>query len=285
MSDMRKLINLVESVQRVDEAAPGLSEIGVPTELISYLMTEFSLKHTVQPVKVDKAPKASEIKGNGLLRRTRSGEWYTLIGITSGRSPAWYTIAPGEKRVRHDNLKAALKNFGSGPSEYWLVGPITDFRSRTKDSPDEFDTLAGGSEDILSYMNRTFLPKLKEQMGTVLDRIFSNLRRIPPDVDSLGRIMTSNIPRSARESLVKDANFLENLMNRGFTRETVEEFLRSQGRLSHGFGSYYDNQEAFKEELKKPLARQKLAKILTWHIRHVDQGLEEVLQNIAQSDR
>lgn len=281
MKDMRKLMSLIETFERLDEAAPMLKQIGVPDDIINKVMTTFTISHAAEPVKLEKAPTAKGIEGNLLLRRVLStGEWFALgkVYAPDMRGSIRWTAVSGdiEEYKRTDSFADIRKHFGKGASEYWFIPNVEMMRAEPEE-PESVDALAGGTENIYRHMNSVFLPKIRERAEGILDRIFTSLRKVPHDVTTDGEVSIYRTDTLARDELLKQAKAIENLLARGFDKQTVEDYLQASKKLHYGFGSHYHNQDEFKELISQPLGRQKFAKHFLTDLKMIEKKVETVL--------
>jgi hypothetical protein len=174
------------------------------------------------------------------------------------------TMSGGKfQRNNVDNTKDAVKGMKKSGKFYkidrdWFGGisrrekPSTD-PADVKDRTTS-DALAGSNEEIYSYMNDTFMPRMKQQMEAMVDDIYANLRRLGTEERYLGA-------KTEQQQALDMAKAIENIANSGFSRSTMALFLRSMDKEHHGFGSIPNNERELRDILKnEPNARAKWAK-------------------------
>lgn len=278
-NDMRKLMNLMESAERLDEAAPGLSEIGVPKEMIQKLMSRANLEHDVQPEKMDTRPTVAYARRRVILRKTRQGEWYALYPLTHySLGGGFAVIGPDGKIHRGDKFAEVRPHFGKGASEYWSLNTALGGATRRKnrhEEPSSKDPLKGEGY-IHTYMNRVFLPGLQRKAGKTLDRIFANMRKLHRGTGHR-HMFTTSYKDSEREDALHLAAMLEDMMEKGFNQEMTDDFLRAAGAYSSGWGSIPSNQKSFAELIQEPLGRHKFAQTMLKKIREIDRRFEKLM--------
>lgn len=151
------------------------------------------------------------------------------------------------------------------------------------------DPLAGQTpmSGWATYMNKTFMPKLKPKLDSLVDEIYANLRKLPKDLDrynrkaGLGWMQNS----SQREDAVKLASAIETIAEKGFSDKTIEDYLQSVGKRSGGFGSYYTNKKNFKQAMAEPMGRQKFAKFLLDSAKDLHNEVMDMVRNASDAGK
>lgn len=273
----------LESVEQpITEATPGLDSIGAPRELSRKIMKTLSMDSSSTPKPVDKLPAVSALDNTMIVRQTGKG-WHAIARV-KGRGDYKYYVSFRQKNgsdevevKEADSIKTVQAIFGKGRSKYWSIKSTTGWVTNRRAKPDsDVDSVAdregvgridGGN--VWAYANQVFLPKIKDKLNAKADEIYSQIRSIPRGKDEYGGEMRSWPARkTAREAALSYAEALEDLAEKGFTKETRAQFLRNADRYSTG-GRYWDtlqNEKAFSELISAPNGRAKFAKAL------LDQG-------------
>ena len=285
MNDMRKLMNLMESMERLDEAAPGLSAIGLPKDMIQKLMSRANLEHDVEPEKMDTRPTVAYARRRVILRKTRQGEWYALYPLSIFDKGGFAVIDPDGKVHQGDQFSEVRPHFGKGASEYWSLDLArwggAKRRKNRHEEPSSEDPLEGEGY-ITSYMNRVFLPGLRKKAGDTLDRIFANMRKLHRG-RAVAHVFRTEYRDSEREAALQLAASLEEMMEKGFNQRMTDEFLSAAGAYSRGFGSIPANEKSFANLIREPLGRHKFAQVMLKKIRDIDQRFEKLMKDSEQA--
>jgi hypothetical protein len=293
---------VAESAQ-LNEATPGLDSIGAPRELSRKIMKTLSMDSAATPKPVDKLPAVSALDNTMIVRQTNEG-WHAIARV-KGRGDYKYYVSFRQKNGSEevevkeaDSIKSVQAIFGKGRSKYWAIKSTTGWVTNRRAKPDsDVDSVAdrqgvgridGGN--VWEYANRVFLPKIKDKLNAKADEIYSQIRSIPRGKDEYGSEMRSWPARkTAREAALSYAEALEDLAEKGFTRETRAHFLRNSDRYSTG-GRYWDtlqNEKAFSELISAPNGRAKFAKALldqgNYYIKQF-QSLKSKFESVDESE-
>ena len=273
----------------VNEATTGLDSIGMPSELSIKLLQDFDFSHDKTPIKLDSAPSTNAAKQGYLIIRKAGNNWYTVTNI----GKQWHLYAYVDGKIKEDfgyKFSEVKPNFGSGRSEWWRI-PVG--MRRDEKPANDVDSVRqrknatgkmGAGEGILTYANRVFLPGLKEKIGPMIDEIYSSIRSLPRDKSQYGRNIGYH-DKSARQAALKYADTMEEILENGFTRDTIKTFLDSMGRLSQGWGSIPANEKALKYTLEEPNARAKFAKTLIDIAKKQYDRFQEMKSRVEQSQQ
>ena len=257
----------------------NFTDAGIPRDFAEKLVSKYHVKHNAPLTPIDSKPRKADVEGGDMVISVwPSGEVIAAM-INSGSRREYkylrlrYTTDGEFKSVYTDSIAEATSGMTKRRPMFMLRHQGISWRN-DKPTPDEIerrrtrgDTLAGSVDDIFSYMNKTFMPRLKPKMEQMVDEIFSNLRRLPKDVDRY-RHKLSSYSRNQREEALRAASAIEDIMEKGFTSNTLYAFPELQGVKgimsdSH-WGTAWEKTMDTLEDLSKtdPLARAKWAKTL-----------------------
>jgi hypothetical protein len=155
-------------------------------------------------------------------------------------------------------LSAAKKGMSKKGKFYKLNGSAWDlYRGKKPDSArDTRGDAMTGDGNIYGYMNDTFMSKMRPMMEKMVDDIYANLRKLDNSNKSFAT-------PSDQERALDAAKNIEAIAERGFNRETMENFLRHLGRYSNMGASIPRNEAELRKVLKDtPNARAKWAKTI-----------------------
>lgn len=286
MNEMRKLMNLVESVQRVDEAAPALSDLGMPREMIRAVMSKFSLRHDrIDPQPIPQRPTAALMRNGLVLRKTRGGEWYA-IGNPGGRRGIWYVITPSGEVKSGNSFSEVRPYFGSGASEYWHIRDYVDTRTppewrERERTGDPLQNDFASEDQLYDYLNRAFLPGIRRRAESVIQSILGNISEVNRKLEVTYQYrdytdQERERTTSALERSVDLVRSIDRLLDEGFNKKTLAEFLRS----ARGHSRYWDiyNVDSILNHMSDRLGRQELGKAILSQLNDIKAEFEEILQ-------
>lgn len=269
---------MVGEESQLNEDMSSWTEAGLDPDIAKYVLRKYQFNHDPDWDEVKK-PKASEIHEGNLFMlpnavvfkhpesRSANAYYVRIEKDQDGKIQEDWTskISEAFKGLRGSWKRIAKSNW----MDAWFRRTKGGMTGAETDAALDQDTLAGSSAGIYSYMNQTFMPRLKPKLEQYVDEIFAGLRKLPKDRDKYNKKFSPRNnsfyqkPSSMREVAISYANVLEQLIEDGFTRRTMEDFLRSYGTLHSGFGSIPDNEQELARLLKtEKMARQKLAKLI-----------------------
>jgi hypothetical protein len=289
---------------------------GIPTDFAEKLVREFRVKHNAKLKPVDGKPLSTDVyAGDMLINVLPSGEVIAFLAGHKSRREYRFTgiryTHDGEFRYTYtDSIAEATSGMTKrGPMYMLNHGGVFHSRHREeKPTPAKLerhrtatDQLSGGMCDILNYMNKTYLPHLKPQLEQMVDEIFSNLRKLSKDLDSRGHRLHS-YSRDQRAEALAAAGRIEDIIEKGFTTESQQDFLRQQGveTVSPRYAGYlyageWERTIHSLEELQQqdPLTRARWAKTLLENAREhwqtvmdmVDADIYRALSGDTESDK
>jgi len=259
-----------KKTESISESVQNFTGAGIPDEFAKKFLKTYNVNHDTEIESVSK-PKASDFEDGdfvinvlpngdvvaaGAYKRRAGTHWYRMV-MKDGESPN--NEYPNNSREAIKGMSTKGKFFKVG-AHGWSAGhpgkgrgdkPTADEIRQRKDSE---DALAGGADVIYGYMNKTFMPKMRAKMEKMVDDIYANLRKL----DNSKRSYASP---SDQERALDAAKNIEDIAERGFNRETMENFLRHLGRYSNMWGSIPRNEAELRKVLKDtPNARAKWAK-------------------------
>jgi hypothetical protein len=251
---------------------------GVDEDLAKYVLKNYSYNHDAKWEDV-KRPKASEVNngslytnGNAIIYKTQRRNQYVRIEKNQEGKVTEKTS---------DNISTAFKGL-TGP---WKKLHKSDWGGGRRETeggrgvgPE--DTLGGNEPETgwLDYMNKNLWPRIKPKLDNMVDEIFAGLRKLPKDKDEYGNYTPARghfggyRKDSMRERAVILANAVEDIADRGFTKDNMQEFIRSAGKAGYmGF----DIERNFNEMMKTQKGRAQFARYVLDSAKHC---LERVRQ-------
>lgn len=269
---------LVGEDSQINEEMSSWTDAGLDSDIAKYVLKKYHFKHNPEWAEVKK-PKASEVYQGDLFMlpnavvfkhpesRSANSYYVRIEKDSDGQIKEDWTgkISEAFKGLRGSWKKITKNSWFSGTfrrTKGGMTGAETDAAL-------DQDPLAGSSQNIYNYMNKTFMPRLQPKLDQYVDEIFAGLRKLPKDRDKYNQRFSPRNdsffrnPASMREEAISYANVLEQLAEEGFTQRTMKNFLRHYGTLRTGFRSIPDNEKELSRLLKtEKLARQKLAKLI-----------------------
>lgn len=281
--------------ESITESVKNFTDAGIPKDFAEKLVSKFRVKHDAKLKPVEGKPRSADIEaGDMLINVLPSGEVIAFMaGYKSRREYRFIRIrytTDGELKVTDtDSVAEATSGMSKRGPMFMLKhkGLIGGKERDDKPTPDEiekrrteFDPLSGGMYDVLNYMNKTFLPRLKPQMEKMVDEIYSNLRKLPKDSDKYGS--RPGILRSQRAEALDAAGRIEDIMEKGFTSQTLKDFLSLEGVKISSRVYFRDSWEDVTDALSKfnkedPLSRAKWAKTLLASAKHYRDMVRDML--------
>lgn len=255
---------------QLTESLNNFTNVGIPAEFAQRMLRLFNFKHDAPIEPIGGKPKTSELaRGSMVINVLPNNDVVAVLKSQKGgrivRAYDGYdriTFINGEfKATTESSLTNAAKGMNSR-GQFFIIkkSDYTPTIRGDKPTADEIrdrstsDALAGSTDNIYGYMNDTFMPSIRPQMENMIDSIYAVLRKL-----NNTRMWLSG--STDQEYALRSAKAIENIASRGFTRDTMEEFLGSIGKRSGGFGSIIHNERELSQLLKTdPLARAKWAK-------------------------
>jgi hypothetical protein len=234
-----------------------ISKQGFPDAFISLVYRDAELNHDEQPVPMTKKPTKNDLASNVIVVKGKDGNFY---GARAGKNEGYTIYGQVDGKVSKQyvsSIREVASWIKSG--EYFAI-PLnsTYYKSREAQRYSRGqDRQSSEYSAILTQMNNTFTPAIKQRIEEYIDYIYANLRKLSNEP---GRYTFNN--SSDQTNALQIVASLEQLVKAGFTRNTVDEYLRSLGKRSAGFGSHYTNIDRFLEQMKEPLAQAKFAKTI-----------------------
>lgn len=249
----------------ITESLKDWRALGIDIRVSSYLLKHYNFSHNAQASRVSK-PKASEIEFGHIYAGTDEygsvlifKKPYEGVYVDGNSSYIKISIVNDKPISKVSNSLADAFKGVKGPFTKIDANGWGEFRntvgSLDQDQVDDklnVDPLKGGTDKIYQYMNKTFMPSIKNQIDDMIDEIYMLMRKLPDN----------NSDSSPRKYALQMASSLEKISNEGFNRKSMEQFLKSVGTLSTGFGSVPRNNEELKKQLREPNARAKWAKVI-----------------------
>lgn len=234
----------------------------IPKKYAEMFLKKYNVKHDAVIEEVRSVPTASDLDiGSFIINVLPSGDvrGFVKSNDTMIINRVCYSVLHMIDGKFVDTVVENISTAKSGMSKkgkfYTLDREGWDlFRKHSDDT--SADVLSNRTGDIYRYMNKTFLPKIQVKMESMLDDIYTNLRKL----DSK-KVYTYS--KSEQEQALYAANVIEKITKAGFNRKVSEDFINKYGRLSYGFGSIPSNDREFERILKsEPNARAKMAKVI-----------------------
>lgn len=244
------------SRSRLGESAE-ISKQGFPDAFIGLVYHDAEIKHNAQPVPMTKKPTKNDLASNVIVVKGKDGNFY---GARANRREGYTIYGQVDGKVGKQyvsSIREVASWIKSG--EYFAI-PLNSTYYKSREAQRYTRGLERQSNeyyDILKQMNSTFTPGIKKRIEEYIDYIYANLRKLSNEP---GRYTFNN--GSDQTNALQIAASLEQLVKVGFTRNTVDEYLRSLGKRDVGFGSHYTNIDRFLEQMKEPLAQAKFAKTI-----------------------
>ena len=272
-----KVSELFEEVV-TEKVAPEVSA-AFPKGFINNVYKSYNLDAHELPEYLNKKPTLDVLKKGIVLSQGTNGKFAAVgyvnfnlsfggdVGLITDDQPSGHTFAA---------RGTAGKMVTQLPKGKYFFLPYRNsgyYKTRGQEQRDrEHDANSSSSYDILEYMNKTFGPKLKTQVEGYLDDIFANLRKLKTD-------RLYNYSKTDRENAISAAGALEDLVKRGFNRETMEEWLRANNASAYGsWGSIPNNYANFVKLMnKEPNSRAKFAKMIFSRAKQLHKSVEEML--------
>lgn len=255
-----KVCELFESIV-TEKVAPPVSSV-FPKSFINKVYSGFTLDAHELPEILKSKPSLETIKKGVALSAGKDGEFYaigyhkSLYGKSSNKP---IVISTKKGNIDDSNFANAIKSFGAG--QYYFI-KYDDQYAPTRTSHDmelASNRKSDKAQDILADMNATFLPGLKKKVESYLDDIFKNIRKLSNEKQT-----GWGVKKSEREEAVAAADALEELVKEGFSRRTMEAWLRANNAEAYGsWGSIPRNYANFVELMgKEPNAKAKFANMI-----------------------
>ena len=262
---------LKEIKKSLNEDLGNFKKAGIPDEFSKYLLRTLAFRHDSEIETMTAKPKASDLKPGDIFINLISPT--EVRSVFRGGTELYYRIdysdSTGAKTISYGpNLKNALSGMGTG--KYFRIripfSVIRGFARKAKLTPDQVkakstaDALAGSDENIYGYMNDTFMKQFKPKMESMIDDIYNNLRK-------MSNAKNHGYYKSDQEDALDDARVIQSIIDDGFNRRNMEQFLSTLNKKSYkpatGFGSIPQNEKKLKDVLKNvPNARAKWAKVV-----------------------
>jgi hypothetical protein len=279
--DVKHRKDLVPMESMVNEDLSNFTDAGIPAEFAKNILRKFQINHDAEISPVPGKPKTSDIENGDMIINVLPGD--NVVAVLKRREyprfSASYTLyhrltlIDGKFQSDTDtSVSAATKGMAARGKFFRISNEHLRYadspRRGDKPTPDEVrdrstdDPLAGSSYDIYSYMNDTFMPRMRAQMETMVDDIYANLRKLDKNKDQWGG-ERSRLSKNQQEVALEAASIIEQIAKDGFTRNTMERFLSTFDKRHHGFASIPNNERELKNLLKtEPNARAKWAKVV-----------------------
>lgn len=217
-------------ISQIVEATPNIS--GLPRELIRKVWKTYGISHDVVPVKIDKLPAWRDMLGTGFISKVSDNDIRVLI---PGRFAEYNIISWKDGKIRErvlSTMKEVKMAFKVSDELYKIEidsawSPERIYRNKSN----PYDQ----SEEILDYMNKTYLPRIKQKY----EPLFNNH---------------------------EDAEMVIRILNRGFTHSNIVNFLDDNNIRYTKSGHYentrldYESMETFVELINSPNGKASFAK-------------------------
>ena len=266
---------------QLNEATPNIQ--GFPKEFIKTVFQRYQLDYDVEPKPMTKKPSLKDVKNGVVLSKGKDGNFYALSS-TSSSKPEAMTVAMIDGKIKQGTgpLSRLKDQFKAG--EYVFLksaGYRSNSRHSMKRNYGDLDS------DYIGTMNRVFMPALRKKIEAALDRIYGAMRRLSNDHTERGEKVKDRFDRdrTQKKVAIEIAELLEKISKKGFTRDTMEEFLRAEGRARFGFGSIPSNNEELMKIMKEPLGKAKFAKVLFSRVRELsDRAIAMIDSDLEESN-
>lgn len=272
--DVKHRKDLIPMESIVTEDLRNFTDAGIPAEFAKNMLRKFQINHDAEISPVPGKLRTSDIENGDMIINVLPGD--NVVAVLKRREyprfSASYTLyhrltlIDGKFQSDTDTSVAAATKGMAARGKFFRISSehlryADSPRRGEKPTPDEIrdrstdDPLAGSSYDIYSYMNDTFMPKMKQKMEAMVDDIYANLRKLGNSRDNFRGSKTE------QQQALEMAKAIENIASEGFTRSTMERFLSTFDKRHHGFASIPNNERELKNLLKtEPNARAKWAK-------------------------
>ena len=259
---------------QLTEDLSNFTSVGIPAEFAKNILRKFKIDHDTKIEPVEGKPKNADIEeGNVIINLLPNGDVLALLKRREHpRFSASYNeyyrleLVDGEfKSTRTTKISDATKGMTARGKFFRISSQSIRFFDPYRDkkpTPDEIkdrstdDPLAGQTIDIYNYMDKVFMPKMRQQMEAMVDDIYANLRKLSKERRWRG-------DRNQQEQALAAAAAIEKIAEEGFTGNSMEQFLATFGKRHGGFASIPRNESELKKLLKtEPNARAKWAKII-----------------------
>jgi hypothetical protein len=264
----------------LQEDVVNFTDRGIPREFAENLLKRFNINNDAEIESIEGKPKSSDVESGDLIINTQQGD--DVVAVLKQKVETVdlkvetvyhrITYQDGEFDVEElSKLSDAAKGMTSRSGAEFLRISSKEIRLSNraergaKPTGDELekqknqaDPLAGGAEGIYSYMNDTFMPKMRDKMTGMVDEIYANLRK-------LGNSKAGDFSggKNEQQQAIDAATAIEEIAKKGFSEETMAEFLRTFGQYHSGFASIPRNERELEKLLQnEPNARAKWAKIV-----------------------
>lgn len=254
----------------LNEDLGSFKEAGIPDGFSKYLLRTLSFRHDAEIQTLDEKPKASDLKFDGiiLINVASPSEVHAVFKSNNLFFRIDYSDSTGGTISSFStNFKKAFEGMGRG--KYFktkIPNYALQHARKAKLTPSQVaakstaDPLAGSTESIYEYMNDVFLKGMKPQLESMIDDIYTNLRKMS----------NSKRPgqfKNDQKSALDFAKIIQSIMEDGFTRQNMEEFLSSLRNKKYtpatGVASFPKNEKKLQDVLKNvPNARAKWAKVV-----------------------
>jgi hypothetical protein len=283
-------MNYQQIKQNISESVKTFTDAGIPRDFAEKLVSQFQVKHDAELKPVDGKPRKADLdRGDMLINVLPSGEVIAMMtdlvdAITAffkDGSPIGeyirlrYTPDGELKTSYHKSIRNALSGMTKQGPMFMLKHQGTRWSGMMRlDKPDAedqdierrtygSDTISGEVGDVFSYMNKVFLPRMKSMLGRMVDEIYSNLRKLPKDLNMYGH--RADVMNSQRAAALAAASAIEDIIDEGFTQSSLAEFLKTEGAKvssSHYYATSWENlRDALRDFAEgDKLARAKWAK-------------------------
>lgn len=261
--------------------ASAIGQYGFPKEFVNKVYGTFNITHDTEPEPMKTKPKKKDLEQGVVVSVGKDGGFYAL-GALKNELMVVYT-ENGKVVTDWGPLSKVGKYFK--PGKYYQIPYAGGYTTRRRAQMNVHrDVQRSEQHEVLEYMNKVFLPKIKTRIEGKVDTIYKNLRKLSKDSDKYGNHIRSNYTKNQQEEALAIAQQLEKIIEKGFNEKVIDDFLRLTDDADYftGFGSYYDNIDAFVEYMnEKPAARAKFAKFIVSKANEVYQTVEDMLVQIT----
>ena len=269
-------------VSELLEAVDASVSANFPKPFISKVYKTFTLKSGEKAVETDKRPTLSDLKKKVYLSKAKDGSVYAVGYYKNVYSHDGGTIVimmrdgKVEKEVPH-TVGGALKLFK--PGKYYTLN-YSDSWAPTRSSIEierDRDANSAFGQGVLRYMNDTFGPRLKKEISGYITKIQQNLFKLKKEKGPLQW-------RSDREVALRLADSLEDIMNNGFKRENIEDFIHDKKLgflISGAWGRIPNTWSAFVDlALKEKAFTAQFAKSVFKRARELEADVDKLLADV-----
>lgn len=269
------------------EDLTNFRDAGIPEEFAKKVLRKFKISQDTEINSLEGKPKASDIQDGNMIINVLPNEDVVAVikqyddgGWIRPSSYQRLTLSGGDFDAEStDSLKAATKGMSTKGNFYQIsANKFTGVERKPKsgDEDNDEDILGGGAFGIYNYMNDTFMPKMRAKMEKMVDDIYTKLRKLDKTKNRFGK--TADIrQKNQQEEAIAAAGAIEKIATDGFTKSTMEEFLRTFGKLNRGFASIPNNEKELRKLLKnEPNARAKWAQIVMQSAREQHRSVNDM---------